>query len=65
MRCVIQRVKKVAVPPGKAIELFDEFVTYLRPQGFKVEAGEFQANMDVQLVNQGPVTILLGNKKKF
>lgn len=54
-----------AAPPHIAKELFEELVRTLRDNGIKVETGEFQANMDVALINQGPVTILLDSKKNF
>ncbi|KUO66995.1 MAG: D-tyrosyl-tRNA(Tyr) deacylase [Gracilibacter sp. BRH_c7a] len=54
-----------AAPPLQAKESFDKLVEYLRVNGFMVETGEFQANMDVELINQGPVTIMLDSKKKF
>ena len=40
-------------------ELFDLFLSDLRTEGIKVEAGEFGADMQVSLVNDGPVTIVL------
>lgn len=54
-----------AASPEIAKELFDELVVALRKSGSKVEIGQFQANMDVELLNQGPVTILLDSKKHF
>jgi len=54
-----------AAPPETAKALFDEMVGTVRQRGIKTATGEFQANMDVELVNQGPVTILLDSKKKF
>lgn len=54
-----------AAPPILAKELFGKLVEYLRINGFKVETGEFQANMDVELINQGPVTIMIDSKKNF
>lgn len=54
-----------AAPPSKALELFDNLVRYFKLRGFKVDTGEFQANMNIQLINQGPVTILLDSKKIF
>jgi D-aminoacyl-tRNA deacylase len=43
--------------PGKA--MFDAFVSFLRHDGIHVETGEFGADMQVSLVNDGPVTIVL------
>lgn len=54
-----------AAPPEQARTLFDECVEGIRGYGLKVETGVFQAVMDVELVNDGPVTILLDSKKKF
>lgn len=54
-----------AAPPEIAKELFDQLVEYIRQQGVTVETGQFQAEMDVSLVNNGPVTILLDSKKSF
>src|SRR5215472_12065517 len=48
---------------GKA--LCEEFVQALRKFGVRVETGVFQAHMAVELVNDGPVTILLDSKKVF
>lgn len=54
-----------AAAPVIAKELFDELVNIIRSRGISVRTGEFQANMDVELINQGPVTILLDSKKNF
>ena len=51
-----------AADPQKAETLYNEFVTKLREQNFKVETGEFRAMMDVGLVNDGPVTLILNSK---
>jgi D-tyrosyl-tRNA(Tyr) deacylase len=49
-----------AAPPEIAIPLYDKFVALLRERApGRVETGEFGALMNVELVNQGPVTILL------
>lgn len=48
-----------AMAPGPARELFDAFVTCLRSQGCKVATGFFQEHMEVDLVNDGPVTFVL------
>ncbi|MFA6807947.1 MAG: D-aminoacyl-tRNA deacylase, partial [Eubacteriales bacterium] len=45
--------------------LFDEFVVSLQNKGIKVETGVFQTDMDVEIINTGPVTILLDSKKMF
>ena len=48
-----------AAPPAVSEPLFDAFVASLRDLGAHVETGRFGAMMDVELVNDGPVTILL------
>jgi D-tyrosyl-tRNA(Tyr) deacylase len=48
-----------AARPGAAIPLYERFVTLLRERGARVETGEFGAMMDVELVNDGPVTLWL------
>jgi D-tyrosyl-tRNA(Tyr) deacylase len=45
--------------PEKAILFYEKFVKYIREQGIKVETGEFGAQMSVELVNDGPVTIII------
>ena len=54
-----------AAPPEKGRELYEEFVRALKALGVRVETGLFQAHMSVELVNHGPVTILLDSEKKF
>jgi D-aminoacyl-tRNA deacylase len=54
-----------AAPPDKGKALYEEFVRSLRALGVPVETGVFQAHMSVELVNDGPVTILLDSEKKF
>jgi len=48
-----------AAPPEIAIPLYERFVALLRTSGLRVETGEFGAMMDVELVNDGPVTLIL------
>ncbi|MGI8401100.1 MAG: D-aminoacyl-tRNA deacylase [Gemmatimonadaceae bacterium] len=48
-----------AARPEEAIPLYERFVTALKERGLKVETGEFGAMMDVELVNDGPVTLWL------
>lgn len=48
-----------AARPETAIPLYESFVAALRAKGLKVETGEFGAMMDVELVNDGPVTLWL------
>jgi D-tyrosyl-tRNA(Tyr) deacylase len=54
-----------AAPPEKARELYEYFVGRIRAAGVRCETGVFQASMQVELVNQGPVTILLDSGKTF
>lgn len=54
-----------AAPPEQAKEMFEKSVEGIRSYGLKVETGIFQAEMDVELINDGPVTILLDSEKKF
>jgi D-tyrosyl-tRNA(Tyr) deacylase len=51
-----------AAPPGEAKELYEEYVRCLQATGVRVETGVFQAHMEVELVNDGPVTILLDSE---
>jgi D-tyrosyl-tRNA(Tyr) deacylase len=48
-----------AAPPEQAVPLYESFLAALRAAGLRVEAGVFGAKMDVDLVNEGPVTLLL------
>lgn len=48
-----------AARPDVAIPLYERFITVLRAAAIRVETGEFGAMMDVELVNDGPVTIWL------
>lgn len=54
-----------AAPPEKAKALYEEFAAALRALGVTVATGKFQAMMSVELVNEGPVTILLDSDKTF
>ena len=54
-----------AAQPLEANRLYEFFVTQARRQISKVATGRFQAMMDVELVNDGPVTILLDSAKNF
>jgi len=51
-----------AAPPEKAQALYERFVEALRDRGLPVATGTFRAMMEVELVNDGPVTILLDPK---
>ena len=54
-----------AAPPSVARPLYEDLVRELREGGLTVATGEFQAMMQVALVNDGPVTILLDSRKRF
>lgn len=54
-----------AAPPERANHLYEVFVTEAGKRIENVQTGRFQAMMDVELVNGGPVTILLDSGKKF
>lgn len=53
-----------AAKPDKADQLYEELNDKLRAEGLNVETGVFGADMDVSLVNDGPVTILVDSKNK-
>jgi D-aminoacyl-tRNA deacylase len=53
-----------AAPPELARALYEHFVSLARSRGVKVETGEFGAMMDVDLVNDGPVTIILDSRNR-
>ncbi len=54
-----------AAPPALARQIYEDVVRVLREQGLRVETGSFQAHMQVELVNDGPVTILLDSERTF
>jgi len=54
-----------AARPERARELYEYFVGRIRAAGLRCETGRFQAMMEVELVNSGPVTILLDSKRTF
>ena len=54
-----------AAPPERARQLYEYFVSRVRASGLRCETGEFQQMMSVELVNEGPVTILLDSQKVF
>ena len=54
-----------AAPPSPARELYEYFVGKIRAAGLRCETGRFQEMMRVELVNEGPVTILLDSAKTF
>jgi D-tyrosyl-tRNA(Tyr) deacylase len=54
-----------AEPPASAKPLYEGLLRALRALNVKVETGEFQAHMEVELVNDGPVTILLDSRRRW
>lgn len=54
-----------AARPEKAKPLYESFVARIRALGLRCETGRFQEMMQVELVNSGPVTILLDSRKAF
>lgn len=54
-----------AAPSQRARELYEYFVQRIRAVGLRCETGVFQEMMEVDLVNHGPVTILLDSRKLF
>jgi D-tyrosyl-tRNA(Tyr) deacylase len=54
-----------AARPDEAKRLYEYFVGEIRAAGLRCETGQFQAMMEVELVNSGPVTILLDSEKTF
>ena len=54
-----------AAPPERAHQLYEFFVEQIRSAGLRCETGRFQEMMQVELVNEGPVTILLDSGKGF
>ena len=53
-----------AAPPEEARRLYEHFVSLARERNVKVETGEFGAMMEVDLVNDGPVTIILDSRNR-
>jgi D-aminoacyl-tRNA deacylase len=54
-----------AAKPEQARKLYEHFVELLRATGLRCETGRFQEMMQVELVNNGPVTILIDSGKEF
>ena len=54
-----------AAPPAEAEALFERFVVEAGASGLKVETGRFQQYMQVEINNDGPVTIMLNSREKF
>ena len=54
-----------AAPPEQAEPLYERFIAHVEKLGLRVAAGRFGAMMEVELVNDGPVTLLLDSKGAF
>lgn len=54
-----------SAPPDMGERYYEQFIEEVRARGIKAETGEFGADMDIELINDGPVTILLDSKKTF
>ncbi|PLY11792.1 MAG: D-tyrosyl-tRNA(Tyr) deacylase [Desulfuromonas sp.] len=54
-----------AAPPQQANDIYQQYMTALKERGLQVASGVFQADMQVHLVNDGPVTILLDSRKRI
>jgi D-tyrosyl-tRNA(Tyr) deacylase len=54
-----------AARPEEAKKLYEYFAGKIRGAGLRCETGQFQAMMEVELINSGPVTILLDSEKQF
>ena len=52
-----------AAPPEMAERVYEEFVAHVRGRGVRVETGVFRAHMDVELVNDGPVTLWIDTER--
>ena len=54
-----------AAPPEKAEAMYNEFVQYIRNQGISVSTGRFRTHMNVELTNDGPVTIWIDTDQLY
>ena len=54
-----------AAPPELAEALFTQFVSYTKATGLKIETGRFQQHMQVEIHNDGPVTIMIDSKERL
>lgn len=53
-----------AAPPAEGRRLYEYFISFARARGVKIKEGEFGAQMEVELVNDGPVTIILDSRRR-
>jgi len=53
-----------AAPPDQARQLYESFVETIGSSGVRVKTGVFQADMEVELINQGPVTFILDSRRR-
>jgi D-tyrosyl-tRNA(Tyr) deacylase len=53
-----------AAPPEQAEQVYEQFVTAAREQGVRVATGRFRTHMSVELVNDGPVTLLIDTAER-
>jgi D-aminoacyl-tRNA deacylase len=49
----------------EAVKLYNDFIEICKTEGLKIQTGEFGADMEVEIINDGPVTVLLDSKKNF
>ena len=49
----------------EAVKLYNSFIEQCKTEGLKIQTGEFGADMEVEIINDGPVTLLLDSKKNF
>ncbi len=54
-----------AAPPDEARDLYEQYIREVENAGVGVSTGVFQAMMDVELTNDGPVTLMLDSRKRF
>ena len=54
-----------AARPEKAIPMYEKYINAMKEKNIRTQSGVFGADMKVQLINDGPVTILLDSKKMF
>ena len=54
-----------AMPPEAARPVYESFLADIKNRGIPIEAGVFQADMQVELINDGPVTVLIDSRRLF